>query len=108
MVKNKAVFLAAEGWHFGAYPDGVSVSKSGWALSGGGLPLNEHGWFVYRSCSLSPWYLIEGLSGLSVGQATTIADAVDAFVSHPSRVSNWKEAVANRRPVADLPRKPAG
>ena len=103
--KKKAAFLTSE-WGGPTNPDGVSTPKTGWLLSGNPLPENPAGWFVYRPCELSPWYLIEGQSGLSVGQASTIADAVDAFVSHPSRVSNWQEAVARRKPVAELPRKP--
>lgn len=109
MVKKKrATFMVAEGGYFIADPDGVSTPKSGWRLSGNPLPENPAGWFCYRPRGeLSPWHLIEGQSGLSVGQATTITDAVDAFVSHPSRVSSWQEAVSKRRPVADLPRKPS-
>ena len=105
--KKKAVFLTAEGGHFSSHPDGVSTPKSGWELSGNPLPENPAGWFCYRPCGLSPWYLIEGQSGLSVGQATTITDAVDAFVSHPSRLADWQNAVAKRKPVAELPRKPS-
>ena len=101
--KKKAVFLTAAGGHISSHPDGVSTPKSGWNP----LPENPAGWFCYRPCGLSPWYLIEGQSGLSVGQATTITDAVDAFVSHPSRLADWQNAVAKRKPVAELPRKPS-
>jgi hypothetical protein len=104
MVKKKAVFLTTEGGHFGAFPDGVSTPKSGWKLSGGGLPDNPDGWFCHRQ--LQSWYLIEGRTGLSVGQATTITYAVDAFVSHPGRMADWQDAVAKRKPVAELPSKP--
>jgi hypothetical protein len=114
--KKKAVFLTTEGGHFSAVPDGVSTPKSGWKLSGGGLPDNPDGWFCHRQLQswyliadrqLQSWYLIEGRTGLSVGQATTITDAVDAFVSHPGRMADWQNAVAKRKPVAELPRKPA-
>lgn len=104
--KQKAMFLTAEGGHFSAYPDGFSTPKSGWALYGDPLPENPAGWFCYRPCEGSTWYLIEGLSGLSVGQAPTIATAVDAFVSHPAKMADWQNAVAKRKPVAELPRKP--
>jgi hypothetical protein len=105
MVKKKAaVFLVAEGGHFSAHPDGVSTPKSGWVLTGDPLPENPAGWFCYRPAST--WYLIEGLSGLSVGQAATITNAVDAFVSHPGRLADWQNAVAKRVAVAELPSKP--
>jgi hypothetical protein len=102
--KKKAVFLTAEGGHFRAYPDGVSTPKTGWRIVAG-MPANPAGWFVYQF--EENWYLIEGLTGLSVGQDFTINGAIQDFTRNAGAVASWQEAASRRKPVAELPmRKP--